>query len=78
MGNAQAKTGVEGTEQSEMVRNMVLEYVRGLCWVMRYYYDGSLPASYLYQHLATGSTCLHSTLVHWHKPQCSGCMKTTK
>lgn len=36
----QAKTGVEGPEQAEMVRGMVQEYVRGLCWVMRYYYDG--------------------------------------
>ncbi len=38
----QAKTGVEGPEQAEMVRGMVQEYVRGLCWVMRYYYDGVL------------------------------------
>ena len=37
----QAKTGVEGPEQAEMVRGMVQEYVRGLCWVMRYYYDGA-------------------------------------
>lgn len=41
MGSAQAKTGVEGLEQAEMVRGMVHEYVRGLCWVMRYYYDGA-------------------------------------
>lgn len=40
-GFLQAKTGVEGPEQAEMVRGMVQEYVRGLCWVMRYYYDGA-------------------------------------
>ena len=52
----QAKTGVEGPEQARMVREMVREYVRGLCWVMRYYYEGgSQPA------LVVGSLseCLH-------------------
>ena len=38
---AQAKTGVDGPEQQRMVRDMVREYVKGLCWVMAYYYDGA-------------------------------------
>ena len=41
----QAKTGVEGAEQAGMVRDMVREYVKGLCWVMRYYYEGARRAA---------------------------------
>lgn len=36
----QSKLGVAGPEQRGLVRDIVQEYVRGLCWVMRYYYDG--------------------------------------
>ena len=43
----QAKTGVEGPEQARMVREMVREYVKGLCWVMRYYYEGGFLNSAL-------------------------------
>ena len=39
----QSKLGVAGHEQKGLVRDIVQEYVRGLCWVMRYYYDGDLP-----------------------------------
>ena len=41
----QAKTGLEGPEQAAVVRAMVCEYVRGLAWVMRYYYEGAHLAS---------------------------------
>ena len=39
--SVQSKFGVSGHEQCELVRGIVQEYVRGLCWVMRYYYDGA-------------------------------------
>ena len=41
----QAKLGVEGAEQDRLRREMVKAYVEGLCWVMRYYYDGALHRS---------------------------------
>lgn len=37
----QAKIGVDGPEQGPIIRDMVKEFVRGLCWVMKYYYDGA-------------------------------------
>ena len=47
--SVQSKFGVSGHEQRQLARGVVQEYVRGLCWVMRYYYDGAhshlLPAS---------------------------------
>ena len=44
MPGVQSKFGVEAHEQQQLVRDIVQEYVRGLCWVMRYYYDGAHPA----------------------------------
>ncbi len=38
----QEKTGLAPEDQDEEVSNMVKEYVRGLCWVMHYYYEGDL------------------------------------
>ena len=58
----QAKTGVEGPEQQRMVRDMVREYVKGLCWVMAYYYDGARA------HWADG-LILHGLPVHLRVPQ---------
>ena len=47
--SVQSKFGVSGHEQRQLLRGVVQEYVSGLCWVMRYYYDGAhshlLPAS---------------------------------
>ncbi|KAG1677357.1 hypothetical protein FOA52_010736 [Chlamydomonas sp. UWO 241] len=36
----QEKLGVPEEEQAGLVRGIVQAYVEGLCWVMRYYYDG--------------------------------------
>ena len=72
----QAKTGMEGPEQARMVREMVREYVKGLCWVMRYYYQGGFLNSALVMGAALSFidaipllfACLYScksTQAHW-------------
>ena len=40
-----AKLGAEQEEQGPLVRDMVRAFVEGLCWVMRYYYDGALSTT---------------------------------
>lgn len=45
----QDKFGVEaGPPQAEVVRGLVRAYVEGLCWVMRYYYDGVASWTWFY------------------------------
>ena len=41
----QAKTGLPPGQQDSVVSDMVRSYVEGLCWVLRYYYDGAPRAS---------------------------------
>ena len=45
----QEKFGLVGAEaQAERVRELVRAYVEGLCWVMRYYYDGVASWTWFY------------------------------
>ena len=39
-GRLQEKLGLPEGEQAPVVRQMVEKYIEGVCWVMRYYYEG--------------------------------------
>lgn len=61
----QSKFGVEGQEQRALVRDVVQEYVRGLCWVMRYYYDGERRT------ILPGACCVHKFPRRHHEGPCT-------
>lgn len=45
----QDKFGVApGPEMQAVIRSLVQAYVEGLCWVMRYYYDGVASWTWFY------------------------------
>ena len=38
---AQEKLGLPEAEQGPVIRKMVEKYIEGVCWVMKYYYEGA-------------------------------------
>ncbi|KAG7673428.1 hypothetical protein Ndes2526B_g03127 [Nannochloris sp. 'desiccata'] len=44
------KLGVKGEEVGPAVSSLVQSYVEGLCWVMKYYYDGVASWNWYYPH----------------------------
>ena len=42
------KLGVTADKQQPLVEDMVKHYIEGVCWVMRYYYDGVASWSWFY------------------------------
>jgi len=44
------KLGVKGEEVGPAISSLVQSYVEGLCWVMKYYYDGVASWNWYYPH----------------------------
>ena len=55
--HVQEKLGLPEAEQGPVIRKMVEKYIEGVCWVMKYYYEGVRVPACTHGH-GTAVVCL--------------------
>lgn len=65
-GHLQEKLGLPEHEQAPTVREMVRKFVEGLCWVMKYYYEGGALVAHLFQPCGIVGAVVHRICLRGH------------